>query len=409
MKMENRASFRGIAAVRADATDPKTLIEQLNKAVKALRDEHESQIKEVKAGYADVVKAEQVGRIEKTVADLQAAVDATNMKLAAVEIGGSGGGRRIADKDYSDAFASYVRKGDVKASLNKGTAADGGYTTPTEWDRTISDELKLVSPVRQLMAVKTVGVAAASKLVNKHGAASGWVGETATRPETTNPQLASMNISWGEIYANPAASQGLLDDALIDIEQWLSQEVLLEFAYQEGVAVISGNGTNKPNGILTYVAGGTNAAVHPSGAITTVASGAVGALTADGIVNMVYDLPSAFAANAKFAMNRATQGKIRLLKDGQNNYLWQPTYVAGQPSTLLGYPLVEVPDMPNVATGAKSILFGDFQRCYEIYDRVGVRVLRDPFTNKPYVMFYTTKRVGGVMVNPQCMRAINVG
>lgn len=408
MKIENRASFRGIAAVRADASDPKALIEQLNKAVKALRDEHESQIKEIKAGYADVVKAEQIDRINAAVSDIQAAVDATNVKMAAMTVNGPGG-RKIGDKEYTDAFASFMKSGEVKASLNKGVAAEGGYVTPTEWDRTISDELKLVSPVRQLMTVKTVGVHAASKLVNKHGAASGWVGETAARPETAASQFATLPIAWGEIYANPSATQGVLDDALIDLESWLSQEVLLEFAYQEGAAVISGTGVSRPNGILTYVTGGANAAAHPSGAILTVASGAVGNVTADGLLNLVYALPSAFTGNASFAMNRATQGLIRLLKDTTNNYIWQPTYVAGQPASLLGFPLVEVPDMPAVATGAKSILFGDFKRCYEIYDRMGVRVLRDPYTNKPYVMFYTTKRVGGVMVNPQCMKAINIG
>lgn len=406
-KFMNSASFRGIASVRADASDPKALIAQLNTAVKALRDEHEAQMKEIKAGYADVVKAEHVERINKTVADLQAAVDATNVRMAAMQVNGPDQ-RRVTDPEYSQAFAQYMRKGDVQASLSKGVAADGGYTTPTEWDRTINDELKLISPVRQLVTVKTVGVAAQSKLINKHGVVSGWVGETAARPETATAQFASYNITWGEIYANPSATQGVLDDSLIDIEQWLKGEILLEFAFQEGAAVIAGTGVNRPNGILTYVTGGANAAAHPSGAIAVRASGAVGDFTTDAIQSLIYDLPSAFTGNAKFAMNRDTQGKIRLKKDGQGNYLWQPSYQAGQPSSLLGFPLVEVPDMPNVATGAKSILFGDFQRCYEMYDRLGIRTLRDPFTNKPYVMFYTTKRVGGVMVNPQCMKALNI-
>lgn len=408
MHIPDRASFRGIAAARADISDPRALIESLNKAVKALRDEHDAQIKEIKAGYADVVKTEQIAKINASVSEMQAAVDEVNIKLASIATN-AGKGNRVKDPEYTEAFGAFMKKGDVQASLNKGTAADGGYVTPTEWDRTINDELKLVSPVRQLMSVREVGVAAASKLVNKHGTASGWVGETAARPETASPQLAPLPITWGEIYANPGASQQVLDDALIDLEQWLKDEVLLEFAAQEGAAVISGNGTNRPNGILTYVTGGANAAAHPSGAITTVASGAVGALTSDGIVDLVYALPSAFTGNASFAMNRATHGLVRKLKDSTNNYLWQPSYAAGQPATLQGYPLVEVPDMPNVATGAKAILFGDFKRCYEIYDRIGVRVLRDPFTNKPYVLFYTTKRVGGICVNPQCMKAINVG
>jgi HK97 family phage major capsid protein len=407
MKIENRASYRGIALARADASDPKLLIENLNKAVKALRDEHDANLKEVKAGFDDVVKRDQVERINKSVSDLQAAIDASNVKMAALQLG-AGNGRSVRDPEYNEAFASFVRKGDVQASLNKGVASDGGYTTPIEWDRTISDELKLVSPVRQLMTVKTVSVHAASKLINKHGTASGWVGETAARPETASPTLQPLTINWGEIYANPSATQQILDDSVIDLEQWLKDEVTLEFAFQEGAAVIAGTGVNRPTGILTYVTGGANAAVHTSGAILAVNTGAAAALTTDGVVNLVYALPSAYTGNASFAMNRDTHGKVRLMKDGQGNYIWQPSYATGQPASLLGYPLVEVPDMPNVAASAKPILFGDFKRCYEIYDRYGVRLLRDPYSNKPYVMFYTTKRVGGIMVNPQCMKAMNV-
>ncbi len=171
---------------------------------------------------------------------------------------------------------------------------------------------------------------------------------------------------------------------------------------------MSGNGANKPNGVLTYVTGGANAAAHPFGDIKTVNSGAAGALTPDGILNLVYALPSAFTQNATFIMNRATQGAIRKLKDGQGNYLWQPATVAGQPATLNGFPIEEMAAMPDIAAGAKPVLFGDFRRGYLIIDRIGVRVLRDPYTNKPYVMFYTTKRVGGGLLNPEVLKAMNV-
>jgi HK97 family phage major capsid protein len=406
-KLSNAASFRGIAAVRADTSDPKTLIAELNKAVAALRTSHDEQLKDIKKGFDDVVKAEQVDRINKTVSDLQAAVDATSAKLAAVEMNG-GKGNRIVDAEYTSAFSGYMKKGDVQASLNKGTAAEGGYVTPVEWDRTINDELKIISSVRQLMNVKTVGVHAASKLVNKHGLASGWVGETAARPETAGPQLATLPIAWGEIYANPSATQQILDDAEINLEAWLAAETELEFSYQEGAAVISGNGTNKPNGILTYVTGGANAAAHPSGAILATNSGHATQVTADALITLIHALPSAFTPRASFAMNRGTLGAIRLLKDTTGNYLWQPSYAGGQPSTLAGYPVVEVPDMPAIAASAKPVLFGDFKRAYTIYDRAGIRVLRDPYTNKPYVMFYTTKRVGGVLDDPLAVKALNI-
>lgn len=178
----------------------------------------------------------------------------------------------------------------------------------------------------------------------------------------------------------------------------------VEFAKKEGAAFVSGTGSNQPYGILTYVTGAANAARHPYGAIALVNSGAATALTGDGIVNLVYALPSAFAANAKFFGSRPTMATVRLLKDGQGNYLWQPSYTAGQPSTLVGYPVVEVPDMPAIAANAVPLLFGDMAETYLVVDRIGISVLRDPYSNKPYVHFYTVKRVGGGVKNPEAMR-----
>ncbi|HEY0328801.1 MAG TPA: phage major capsid protein [Rhodopseudomonas sp.] len=237
----------------------------------------------------------------------------------------------------------------------------------------------------------------------------GWVGETAARPATSTPGLGSLDFTPGELYANPAISQQLLDDAAIDLEQWLAGEVEGEFAKQEGIAFLSGNGTNKPYGILTFVTGAANAARHPWGAIATVNSGAAAALTGDGFIDLMYSLPGEFAANAKLYINRLSLGAARKLKDGQGNYLWQPTYVAGQPATLAGAPIVELPDMPTVAAGNVVALYGDMEATYLIVDRIGISVLRDPFTDKPYVHFYTVKRVGGGVYNPEPMRALVVG
>jgi HK97 family phage major capsid protein len=219
-----------------------------------------------------------------------------------------------------------------------------------------------------------------------------------------------MTIVVGEMYANPYAAQQMLDDALIDVEAWLAGEVQTEFAYQEGVAFISGSGANgRPNGILTYVTGGTNAAANPLGAIGLVNSGAAAALTADGIINLIHALPSAFTQRAVHLMNRNTMGKVRLLKDSTNQYLWQPSYAVGQPQTLGGYPITEVAAMPDIAAGTKAIAFGDVQQTYTIVDHAaGTRVLRDPFSAKPYVTFYTTKRVGGAVVNPEAMKVQNI-
>ena len=196
---------------------------------------------------------------------------------------------------------------------------------------------------------------------------------------------------------------------MVNLEAWLAGEVQTEFAFQENLAFVSGSGANnRPNGILTYVTGGANDAAHPFGAILATNSGAAAALTGDGIVRLTGELPSSFTANARFIMNRNTMTAARLLKDGQNNYLWQPSYQAGTPQTLAGYAMTEVPAMPDVEAGAKAIMFGDFNQAYLIVDSVGTRLLRDPYTNKPYVQFYTTKRVGGGLLNPEAIKAQNI-
>lgn len=398
---------RGIMFARADASDPNAIVGQLQKAFAAFKEAHAEQIKGVEAKFDDVVTRDKLDKVNATVGDLQSALDEVNAKIAASQM--SGEGRKVRDAEYTQAFAAHIRKGDVQASLNKGADAEGGYVTPTEWDRTITDQLIEVSPMRQMCRTQTISTGSFSKLFNLRGTASGWVGETTARPETSTATFGSLNYRVGEIYANPAATQQLLDDALVNLESWLAGEVQTEFAYQENLAFISGDGTNnRPNGILTYITGGANAAAHPFGAILATNSGAAAALTADGIVNLVHSLPSAFTGNARFAMNRLTRNAVMLLKDGQNNYLWQPSYQAGVPSTLAGYGISEVPDMPNIGAAAKPILFGDFNQAYLIVDSMGTRVLRDPYTNKPYVQFYTTKRVGGGLLNPEAMKAQNV-
>lgn len=409
-KMTNGCVPRGLVSVRADAgtTDVKALVEALNKAFADFKSEHQAQLNEVKKGSEDAIRALQVDRISDEVGRLQAAVDAANTQLAAAQMGGGAVGNALADAEYSSAFAAHFRRGEVQAALNKGANDEGGYLTPVEWDRTITNKLTILSDMRSLATVQPCSGAGLTKLFNMGGTASGWVGEAAARPATNTGTFASLSFGWGEIYANPAATQQILDDSEINLESWLAGEVELEFAKQEGSAFFSGDGSNKPFGILTYVTGGANAAKHPFGAIKVVNSGDAALIKADGIIDLIYDLPSAYTANAQFTMNRKTLGAIRKLKDGQGNYLWQPSYVVGQPSTLAGFAVKEVAAIPDVAANAIAALFGDFRQTYTVFDRVGVRVLRDPFTNKPYIQFYTTKRVGGGVHNPEPMRALKI-
>lgn len=391
----------------SDTNDVKALIEGVNQAFATFKAEHSKQLDEVKKGQADALQALKVDAINADISKLQTAVDEANAKIAAAQMNG-GADSRVKDREYSSAFSAHMKRGDVQAALNKGTASEGGYLAPTEWDRTITDRLVQVSPFRGLASVQTISTNAFTKLFNNRGTASGWVGETAARPETAGPSFSQMTYATGELYANPSATQQMLDDAEVNLEAWLAGEVQTEFAYQEGIAFVSGNGTNKPNGLLTYVTGGANAAAHPWGAIAAVNSGAAAAVTADSLLNLIYALPSDYTGNAGFIMNRNTQGAIRKLKDGQGNYLWQPSTQAGQPATLNGYAVTEIAAMPDIAASAKPIVFGDFKRGYLVIDRMGVRVLRDPFSNKPFVSFYTTKRVGGGLLNPDVMKALNI-
>jgi HK97 family phage major capsid protein len=368
----------------------------------------------------DPLDLEKLEKMATNVLELQAAMDVQAKQIAANRIGG-GETQAFNDPEYSAKFAGYFRDGanesdikaaqkvGIRASLTEGSAANGGYTTPIEWDRTITDKLKMISPIRQEATVQPISSIGFSKVYNDRSIGSGWVGEVAARPATTTPGLSSIVWPVGEIYANAAASQDLLDDSLINIADWLTGEIEYEFARQEGIAFLSGDGVNKPSGLLSYVTGGTNAATHPFGAIVSTPSGAVGAYTTDAIVSLIYSLPAMFQPNAKFFANRLSMAALMKLKNGQGNYIWQPSFQAGQPATLMGAPIVDLPDMPAVASLAASLLYGDMKRTYLVVDRMGTRVLRDPYTNKPYVQFYCTKRVGGSVNNPEAMKAIVIG
>lgn len=416
MRLTAPAMPRAIAGtVRADVSDPKTLITKLQGAFEAFKETHAREQQEIKAGLADVVTADKLTAINAALTELQTAVDEQARIQAAAKLGnGAVIGDIKGDPEYAAAFKAHMRRGDsapgeVKAAMQKGTDTDGGYLAPIEWDRTIGEKLKRISPMRAESRVITISVAGFKKYFSDRNVGSGWVGETASRPATTTPQIGVLDFTPGELYANPAISQQLLDDAAVDLEQWLGSEVDTEFARQEGIGFLSGDGANKPYGILTYVAGAANAARHPYGAIATVGSGAAAAFTGDGFIDLMYDLPSEFAGNAKLFINRQSLGSARKLKDGQGNFLWQPSYALGQPQTLNGAPIVEMPDMPTVAAGNIAALYGDMEATYLVVDRIGIRVLRDPFTNKPFVHFYTTKRVGGGVHNPQPMRALKIG
>lgn len=397
MQKQSTKPVRGIMFARADASMP-GMIAELNQAFQAFKAAQDERMK-------DVVTTDKLERINSDISGLQALIDAANVKIAAAAIG-AGGDKPVHDAEYTNAFRAHFRKGDVQAALNKGVDADGGYLAPVEWDRTITDRLVEVSPMRQIATELTISGTSYTKLFNLGGTGSGWVGEEDARPETPTARFGSMEIGTGEIYANPAATQTMLDDAVIDLEAWLGNEVQTEFAEQEGAAFVAGNGVNKPFGFLSFAEGGIAANRNPLGAIKVSTSTGLTSVTEDELLDLIYALPGAYTGGARFVMNRTTIGKVRKLRDADGRQLWQPATIAGEPSTLLGYPITEMPDMPDLAANATGIAFGNFQRGYLVVDRTGVRVLRDPYTNKPKVMFYTTKRVGGSVVDTRAIKVL---
>ena len=387
--------------VRSDASDPKAVLAELKRA----HEEYKASVDQQLAGKADATLNAKVEALDTAIDGFQSTIDELNARIAA---GAASGADRVHDAEYTATFADYMRKGDVAAALNKGASDEGGYLAPVEWDRTIIDKLVEISPMRSIAQIQPTTKAGFKKLVNLRGTGSGWVGETAIRPETNTPEFGEVTFGTGEIYANPAITEQLLEDAEIDLEEWLANEIETEFAYQEGLAFVSGNGVNKPYGFLTYITGAANAAVHPLGAIETKVAASAVAVTTDELLDLVYALPSSRAQNARFVVNRSSLGKVRKLKNGDGDYVWQPSAQLGEPAQLLGHPTTEMAAMPNMVAGAAPIAFGDFRRGYLITDRRARISLRDPYTNKPYVHFYTRKRVGGGVQDPSAIKVLKM-
>ncbi|MGF1650363.1 MAG: phage major capsid protein [Hyphomicrobiaceae bacterium] len=387
---------------KAGGQDIATAFEDLIEAFEAFKDTNNRRLSEVERRFsADVVTTDKLDRISRSLDVQQKTVDALVQRATRAASHGPGPGLQDA---YAEAFSSYVRKGqdgglrdlDRKA-MSIGTDSDGGYLVPHETETMINSALRDASPIRAIASVRQVTGAVLKKPFAITGQETGWAGETAARPQTTTPTLAELTFPTMELYAMPAATQALLDDAAIDIDLWIADEVRAVFAEQEGKAFVIGDGNNKPRGFMDYPT--VAAASWTWGNLATISTGVSGGFAAsapaDRLIDLIYAIKAGYRANGTFVMNRKTQAAVRKLKDADGHYLWQPSVSAGSPPTLLGYPVVEAEDMPDIAANANAIAFGDFRRGYLIVDRLGIRMLRDPYSSKPYVLFYTTKRVGG--------------
>jgi HK97 family phage major capsid protein len=299
------------------------------------------------------------------------------------------------------AFNKYCRKGQVTEELKAMSVEsdpDGGYTVLPEMSAEIVKKVYESSPMRQLASVQTISSDALEMIEDLDQVGSGWVGEVDTRSVSSTAQLKKIVIPVHELHASPSASQKVLDDSMWNLESWLSQKVAEKFSRDEATAFVSGNGVLKPRGILSYASGTSFEQIEQ------VVSGSSGAVTADGLISLVYSLKAPYLAGAAFMMQRATVKEVRKLKDSQNRYLWEPGLNGSTQERLLGYPVYQANDMEAIAANSLSIAFGDFKAGYQIVDRFGIRVLRDPYSSKPYVIFYTTKRVGGAVKNFEAIK-----
>ena len=356
---------------------------------KEANDERLAQI-EAKS-QSDSLTDQKVARIDAALGAQEKRIERLSIAATQPVIGGA-----AVNTEAKSAWADYIRTGNLGAlkSLEGKSVStvdgEGGYVAPVEAESMIDRALENASPFRSIATVRRVGSGQFRKPVSPGGATAGWAGETDSRLETTAPSLDLLEFPAGELYAMPAATQTLLDDGVADVDQWLADEVRDVFANQETSAFITGNGINKPRGLLSYTQVDNSA--HSWGNIGTINTGVDGdfdsAAPVDAILDLVYAPETRYRADASFVMNRRTVSAIRKFKDGDGNYIWQPATEAGAPSTLLGYKLVEVEDMPDIGSGTTPIAFGDFRRGYLIVDRQGVRVLRDPYSAKPFVLFY---------------------
>jgi HK97 family phage major capsid protein len=407
-----------------ETLDIKKTIAELGTAFAEFKTHNNERIEKLGKGHKDAELEAKVDKINTRISEL----DAHKAKLDLIETALKRNTTRVLDakgnempEDWIETkglYNRFLRKGidsdnreskqftydPSKKSLSVQSDADGGYTVHADVNGRTVGKIYESSPVRQLANVITISTDALEGIHDNDEASSGWVNETGTRAETETPQIGSWRIPVHEMFANPRATQKLLDDSAVNIEQWLADKVSKKFGRDEATAFVSGDGANKPRGFLSY----PHATTEAPDTVEQVNVGA-GVFTSDGIVNAYYKLKGEHRARAVWGFQRLGIAAIRKIKGTQNDhYMWQPGLAAGQPSTLMGNPIVEMADLQDMASNSLSGVLADWQEFYQIVDRIGLRVLRDPYSAKPFVQFYTTRRVGGAMLNSQAGKILKL-
>lgn len=407
-----------LKAASGSSDDVAIAFDDFMRAFEAFREANDERLAQIESAVgADVVTTEKMARIDRALDEHKSLIDQLVLKNRRPALEG-GAVTGLARSEHKRAFEAYVRRGqdhelrrfEAKA-MSYGSDPDGGYLVPDETANEIGRRLAAISPIRSVAGIRTVSSSVYKKPFAVSGPATGWVAETDARPQTASPTLAELQFPTMEIYAMPAATPTLLEDAAVDIDAWIAAEVETAFAEQESAAFVNGDGVNKPRGFLDYTA--VAEASWSWGNLGYFATGVDGAFAAsdpsDVLVDTIYALKAGYRQNAHWTMNRKTQAAIRKLKDADGNYLWQAPAAAGERAMLMGFPVVEAEDMPDIDSDALPVAFGDFSRGYLVVDRAGMRVLRDPYSAKPYVLFYTTRRVGGGVQDFDAIKLIKFG
>ena len=396
----------------------KTLIEQQGSAFEEFKKANDARLDAIEKGQGHAELDAKVDKIGSELDKLGAVIDDIQKKANRAAAPSAEDEAKAFNAEHKAAFDKWMRKGDEsgleslrerKTAVNVGTPSEGGYAVPIDQDRDIMRLVQDMSPMRQICRVISCSTEDYRKMVNLGGTDYGWVGETDPRPATNTPTFTTIQPTFGEVYAYPETTQKALDDLFFDVQAELTYDVAEAFAKAEAVAFMSGTAVAKqPVGLLTATMTTEKDGVRDFGKFQYIASGKADGFAAttpaDKLLDLIYATRSHHRQNGRFMMATSTLAEIRKFKDNYNQYIWQPSMQAGQPATIFGYPFVVNEYMPALGADALAVVFGDFKAAYWIFDRIGIRTLRDPYTHKPFVGFYTTKRVGSMIANTEALK-----
>lgn len=385
----------------------RALMQKFLAAFEAFKQANDQRLAALEAKRGDVLLDEKLARLDHAVSRQQASLEALRAGQARPPLSQP----RAEETKARREFTAFLRTGLESKAVQSSPLGDGGHLVSSQVESRINTAIKDTSVFRQIASVRTASAGQHRILTSAGGDTAGWVGETDARPETISPKVEGEALTFFDLYAMPAATQTMLDDAAIDIEAWLVDEVRATFGEMENDAFINGNGTSQPLGLL-------NRAIAAEGTqdpdeIGYIATGVDGDFSAaapmDDLLDLIYAPRPGYRANGSFLMNRRTVSAVRKLKDTEGQYLWRPSQSAGEPASLLGYPVHEIETMPDIGSDAYAVAFGDFARALTVVDRKGVSVLRDPYSNKPYVLFYMVKRVALALQDARALKLLKFG